>query len=151
MITAHEESFKDCYPELSELLQGHHEELALNQDKISLNPDLQVYYDREDDGSLVFCTIRDKGLIVGYYIGFVVTSLHNKDHLTCHTDIFYVHPDARGYGAGKILFGFCEKLLKNRGIARWIVASKNHKKSVEFLEKSGFEPIETVLCKVLLE
>lgn len=150
MITAHEEKLSEIFDEITPLFPTHHEELALNQDIIDLDPDYGRYFKMEEEGTLVIFTIRELGVIVGYYVGFIVASIHNKKHLTCYTDIFFIHPDCRGMGAGNTLFDFSEQQLRKRGIARWLVTSKDHQDSGPFLTKKGFIPIETVHCKILV-
>lgn len=149
MITAHKESLADCLEEIKGLLAGHHEELALNKDRVKLEPDYDQYLKKEDEGVLFFVTLRSRGEMVGYYIGFIVSALHNKSCMDCHTDIYYVHPSIRGDGGGDILFDFCESELSRRGVVRWFTVSKNHKPATAFLERKGHKPIETVHCKVL--
>ena len=149
MITAHKENLSDCLEEIKPLLGGHHEELALNKDKVKLDPDYDRYLEKEREGILFFVTLRQSGEMVGYYIGFIVRAIHNNRTTDCHTDIYYVHPSVRGLGAGHILFDFCDLELSKRGVMRWLTVSKNHSPAAGFLEKKGFDPIETVLCKVL--
>ena len=41
-------------------------------------------------------------------------------------DIFFVDPDHRGSNLGFELFSDVEKILKQRGVQRWIVGAKLH-------------------------
>ena len=43
------------------LIDLHYEEIALNQDKIKLNPDWEVYRALEDQGKLKVFTARSRG------------------------------------------------------------------------------------------
>jgi GNAT superfamily N-acetyltransferase len=149
MITAQKESFRDRLPEFSPLFPLHYEELALNKDKVPLDPQYNIYLDREDAGELLFVTLRELGEPVGYFIGFISPALHYKTCLTCIMDIFYVHPDKRGSGGGQILFNFVEKELKRRGVERWFVGSKLHKDSSYLFEKLGFDKVEVYYSKWL--
>src|SRR6187551_676568 len=109
MITAQIEKFSEKLPEFIDLFPLHYQELALNKDSVPLDPQYEIYFRHEDAGQLLFVTLREMGEPVGYFIGFVSPGLHYKTCLTCVTDIFWVHPDKRGMGAGKLLFSFVEK------------------------------------------
>jgi hypothetical protein len=149
MITAHLESFEACLDELQALLPLHYQELALNQDKVPLAPRYEVYIDRERAGELVFATMRDAGVIIGYFIGFVGPGLHYRTCLTCNMDIFYVHPEWRTGRCGINLFRFVERELVRRGVQRWFVGSKVHADASALFKYLKFEPCETYFTKWL--
>lgn len=143
MITAHIESFEQNLPHLKPLLPLHYSELALNQDKVPLSPQFDKYIAAEQRGELLFVVLRDSGQMVGYFIGFISPALHYSTCLTCQMDIFYVHPDHRGNGAGFQLFKYVEQQLKKRGVQRMFVGSKMHKDASWLFEKLGYKPVET--------
>lgn len=143
MITAHVESFESNLDYLKPLLPIHYEELALNQDKVPLSPQFDKYIAAEHRGELLFVGLRNAGELVGYFIGFIAPGLHYSTCLTCQMDIFYVHPDHRGTGAGFQLFKFVEQQLKQRGVQRMFVGSKMHKDASWLFEKLGYTPVET--------
>lgn len=149
MITAQIESFEKTLDEFSPLFPLHYEELALNKDKVPLDPQYDIYIDREQRGELLFVTLRELGNPVGYFIGFINPALHYKTCLTCIMDIFYVSQEYRGNGGGKLLFTFVEKELKRRGVDRWFVGSKLHKDSSWLFEHLGFEKVEIYYSKWL--
>lgn len=142
MITAQLESAKEQLEEIKWLFPLHWKELALNQEKVPLDPRYEEYLRREQTGELVFATVRQDAEIIGYFVGFVGISLHYQSMLVCTPDIFYVHPDRRGLDAGTILFGFVRDELKRRGVKYWIVGDKNHKTAGKFFEMLGFNKIE---------
>jgi len=142
MITAHVESFESNLDYLKPLLPIHYEELALNQDKVPLSPQFDKYIAAEHRGELLFVGLRNAGELVGYFIGFVAPGLHYSTCLTCQMDIFYVHPDHRGAGAGFQLFKFVEQQLKQRSVQRMFVGSKMHKDASWLFEKLGYTPVE---------
>jgi len=151
MITAQKEIFRDKLAEFSPLFPVHYEELALNKDKVPLDPQYDIYLAKEDAGELLFVTLRESGVPVGYFLGFVSPALHYKTCLTCIMDIFYVHPDNRGSGGGQMLFGFVEKELRRRKVDRFFVGSKCHKDASWLFEKLGFEQVEIFYSKWLGE
>lgn len=147
MITCHVESFERTLPELRMLLPDHYRELALNQDKVPLSPQFELYIARERAGELLFVTLREAGAMVGYFIGFIAPGLHYRDCLTCNMDIFYVRQDKRTGSAGVRLFRFVEKELRRRGVQRWYMGSKIHADASALFKRIGAEPVETYYSK----
>lgn len=147
MITFHVESFTERLTELQKLLPLHYEELALNKDKVPLDPQYHVYIEREKQGGLLFVTMREDGELAGYLIGFVAPGLHYQTCLTCITDIFYVRKESRGGRAGIKLMKFVEEELKRRGVQRWFIGSKVHKDASPLFEYMEMAPVETTYSK----
>lgn len=151
MITAQLESFTERLDELKPIFPIHWEELALDKDKVPLDPQYDIYQAREERGELIFVTLRKQGELIGYFIGFIAAGLHYKTCLTCTMDIFYVHPDHRGSSAGAQLFQFVEKELRRRSVDRWFVGSKCHLDASWLFERLGFERVEVYYSKWLGE
>ena len=149
MLTCHLENFAEILPELKPLLPLHYAELALNQDKVPLSPQYDVYLDRDRQGMVLFATLRQAGEMVGYFIGFVAPGLHYSTCLTLIMDIFYVHPDHRGAGGGWQLFKFVEQQARARGVQRLFAGSKMHKDASFLFEKLGYDLCETTYTKWL--
>ena len=147
MITAHVESFVANIEQLKRVIPLHYEELAMNKDKVPLQPRWNLYAQQEANGELFFVALRDAGEMVGYFIGFVAPGLHYETCLTCIQDIFYVKPDGRGAAAGNLLFDFVESELKRRGVQRIIANSKNHFPASWLFDRRGYDPIETIHSK----
>jgi hypothetical protein len=151
MITCHVESFEERLAELQALLPLHYRELALNQDKVPLQPQYHVYIERERAGGLLFVTLRDAGELVGYFIGFIAPGLHYETCLTCTMDIFYVRTDKRAGSAGVRMFRFVEGELRRRGVQRWFMGSKIHADASALFKRIGAAPVETYYSKWLGE
>lgn len=149
MITLHIESFAERLNELQALLPEHYKELALNQSDVPLDPQYEVYIERERQGALLFVTLRDAGELIGYFIGFVAPGLHYKTCLTCTMDIFYVRKDKRQGSAGVRMFRFVEKELRRRGVQRWFMGSKIHADASALFERIGASKVETYYSKWL--
>lgn len=149
MITFELESFTECLPELKPILPLHYEELALDKDKVPLSPQYDYYMARESEGQLIFVTARQKGELIGYFIGFIAPGLHYSTCLTCIMDIFYIHPDHRGSNFGFDLFNFVEEKLKSRGVDRWYVGSKCHLDASWLFERLGFDRVEITYSKYM--
>lgn len=146
MITAQVESLTDRLAEMKPLFPLHWEELALNKDKVPLDPQYDLYLARDARGEVLFVTLRELGELVGYFVGFVAPGLHYRTCLTCTMDIFYVRPDRRGR-CGIKLFRAVEMEAKRRGVQRWFVGSKCHADASWLFEKLGFEKVEVYYSK----
>lgn len=142
MITAHVESLTERLEEMKPLFPEHFRELALDQDKVPLDPQYDIYLERDRRGEVILVTLRDAGVLAGYFVGFVAPGLHYKTCLTLTLDIFYVWPSYRGSGGGFILFKEVEKEAKRRGINRMFVGSKLHKDASWLFEKLGYVEVE---------
>lgn len=144
MVTILIESFEDRLPELRPLLPLHYEELALDKDKVPLAPNYGVYIEREHHGQLMFMVARDRGELIGYFIGFVMPGLHYMTCLTLAMDIFYIHPEHRGNNTGILLFQAVEAEAKRRGVQRMIVSTKVHFSAAWLFKRLGYTEIEHV-------
>lgn len=147
MITAQIEPFPPFLEEVKELLPKHWEELALNKDKVPLDPQYDIYLARDAAGQVLTATLRDTGRLVGYFVGFIAPGLHYKTCLTLTMDIFWTHPDVRGGFGGVKLFRAVEKEAKRRGVDRIFYGSKLHKDASRLFEFLKFEPVETYYSK----
>jgi len=78
MITLQIEPFSEFIIEAKPLLPLHWEELALNKDKVPLDPKYEDYYAREEAGGILVVTVREKGELTGYFIGMIAPGLHYK-------------------------------------------------------------------------
>ena len=149
MLSAQIESFTERLGEFRPLFPLHWEELALNKDKVPLDPQYDISIQREARGELLFVTLRELGTPVGYFIGFIAPGLHYRTCLTCTMDIFYVHPAKRGGRGGIKLFKFVEQELRRRGVDRWFVGSKCHADASWLFEILGFDRVEVYYSKWL--
>lgn len=147
MITAQVEPYQVCLPELKAIYPRHWEELALNKEKVPLNPMWEVYDELDSAGALMLVTLRQLGVLVGYFIGFIKPGLHYRDCLTLTMDIYYTVASVRGGTAGLRLFRSVEREAKRRGVHRIFYGSKNHKDSSRMFSALGFEPVETYHSK----
>ena len=148
MLTCQVESLTERLEEFKHLVPLHWEELALNKDKVPLDPQYEVYAAREARGELLFVTMREAGKPVGYFVGFIAPGLHYKGCLTCTMDIFYIAQELRNQGLpGVRLFRFVENELKRRGVQRWFVGSKVHADASALFEFLKFECVEVYYSK----
>lgn len=149
MLTAQTEFYAECLPELKECYPLHWEELALDKDRVPLDPDYALYDALNDSGSLMLVTLRQAGSLVGYFIGFVKTGLHYASCLTLTMDIYWTHPAIRGGTAALRLFRCVLAEAKRRGASRVFFGSKLHQDSGRLFKALGFKPVETWYSKML--
>lgn len=150
MISFAIEPFSQVYTELLPLLEAHYGEISTHKDHgVPLEPIVEAYRAREQDGSLMMVIGREAGQIAAYFVCFIAPGLHYRSCLTCSPDIFYVDPERRTGIAGIRMFRFVEKELKRRGVARWAVGSKVKHDASALFRFLGFEPVETTFEKWL--
>lgn len=142
MITFHIESLTEHLEEMKPLFPAHFAELALNQDKAPLDPQYEIYLQRDARGEVLFVAGREAGLLIGYFVGFIAPGLHYKTCLTLTLDIFWIDPEHRHQGGGFRLFKAVEAEAKRRGVQRLFVGSKLHKDASWLFERLGYEEVE---------
>jgi hypothetical protein len=153
MITAQVEKWSDALPEMIEIFPDHYKALALDQEYVPLSPRYGLYKSMEDNGTLLVVTARELGWMAGYFVGFVMPSMHYSTCLECRTDIFWVVPRYRvgGRNVGKILFRGVENELRRRCVQRWHVGTKLHQDASALFVRLGFKPVEVYYSKWLGE
>ena len=146
-ITVQAEPYKDFIKEAKALYPLHWEELALNKDKVKLEPNYDIYDELAAKKQLLVVTMRREDELVGYFIGIVAPELHYKSCIALTMDIFWTHPSIRDGGAGIRLFRAVENEAKRRGVQRIYHGSKLHKDSSRLFEYFGMTPIEVYYSK----
>lgn len=146
MITWNVEKLCDRLEEMKPLFPEHWAELALDQDKVPLDPQYDIYLERDRRGEVLFIAGRSNGGLIGYFVGFIAPGLHYKTCLTLTMDIFWVHPEYRGR-QGKKLFAAVETEAKRRGVQRMFIGSKLHKDASWLFEALGFMEVERYYSK----
>lgn len=135
----------ECIP----LIERHWEEIAINKDRIKLNPDWDAYDLLEDSGRLTIFTARSSEKLVGYLVVLLGNNIHYKDHVFASNDIIYLHPDYRKGMTGVKLIKFAEKYLKKDGVSVMVMNTKVHSPFDIILERLGFTPTERLYSKYI--
>jgi GNAT superfamily N-acetyltransferase len=148
MLTFTVENLTQRLNELKDFFPAHYRELALDQEVVPLDPQYEVYLERDKRGEVLLVIGRHLGQIIGYFVGFVAPGLHYRTCLTLTMDIFWVHPEHRGHGAGFKLFEAVENEAKRRGVQRAFLGSKLHKDVSWLFEKLGYTEVERYYSKV---
>ena len=149
MIKYQQEFLSQMQSDIEPLLELHWKEIALNQDKIKLNPDWDAYHNLELTGNLKIFTARSGEELVGYFVVMLNNNIHYKDHVFASNDVIYLHKDYRKGFAGIRLIKFAEKCLKEDGVSVLLINTKSHKPFDKVLERLKFKPIERVFSKFI--
>ena len=150
MAVKYQQEFLDGVVEdAKHLLEEHWEEVALNKDKIKLNPDWDAYHDLEQKGMLKAFTAREGDKLVGYFVVVVQRNLHYKDHLFASNDIVFLHPDYRKGRTGIKLIQFAEKCLKEDGVSVLAINTKVHKPFDNLMQFLKFSLVERIYSKYI--
>lgn len=143
------ESLSAVREEIVPLLERHWEEIAVNKDKIKLNPDWEMYAKLEDAGVLGIYTARRDGKLIGYFVVVAERNIHYKDHIFAVNDIIYLAPEYRKGMVGFRLIKYAEQDLKSLGVSTLTINTKVHKPFDPLLERMGFSLKERVYSKYL--
>jgi len=151
MITAHIERLSDTLEELKPRFVPHYEELALDQDRVPLDPVYELYLQREAAGEVLLAVLRDKGRLVAYFVGFVAPGMHYRTCLTLTMDIFWLDPEYRNEDSlSKLeahmlslqLFEAVREEAKRRRVQRAFFGSKSHSDASAVFEALGAHEVE---------
>lgn len=131
------------------LIEAHWSEIALNKSTVPLDPDFDKYYQLEDSGVLKVFTVRDEGILVGYFSVFVFPHIHYKSTVFAQNDVIYISPDYRkGFTAIKLI-KFAENCLREDGVDVLQINTKAHKDFSLILERLNFSLNDKVYGKYL--
>jgi len=151
MITYAVESWSDVKDEMAPLWEKHYREVAVNQDKIKLDPDYDTYAAFEQVGMLCIVVARKDGKIIGYHFSIVRPHLHYKSSLSCFTDIYFIDPE---YRAGRIplkLFQKVEEVMKAKGVQKMFTGTKLSLDAGPLFEYMGWTETERLYIKMVGE
>lgn len=141
------EQFKE---EVKPLLPLHWEEIALDKTTVPLDPDWDEYDSLAAKGRLHLLTVRNDGELVGYYVGIVRPHLHYKSTLMAFNDVMYIKPAYRQGMVGVKIFKEIERTLKERGVEKMFMNTKEHHNFGVILERLGYRKTETIYTKVIV-
>src|SRR6516165_1241323 len=82
------ERFESVMPELPPLFYEHWVEVAVDKDRIALDPDFNRYIALDRAGVLAMQTVRRDGQLKGYFISEVFPHLHYQRTLMAIQDIY---------------------------------------------------------------
>lgn len=143
------ESYDQIIADIKRLLPSHWQELALYKDDIPLDPDFDLYRKADAAGLCVIVAARTAdGELRGYALYFIKAHHHYQGHKWAVSDIFWLHPDDRNIGNGRLLFDTVEKELRAAGIDVMHTTLKvSHPAAKFLLESMGHTLVEYGLSK----
>jgi len=115
----------------------------------SLHIDWNTYFLLEANGTLKFFTARKEGLLIGYFVVLLFAPLTSKGEIVASYDAVYLHKDYRKSTVGRKLFKYVEDCMIEDGISRVIASSSVKNPIGKFLNRLGYDEIETKYEKVL--
>lgn len=149
MPSYQQEFLASVYVEIQQLIKDHWQEIAVNKDRIKLNPDWDAYEELEKNNRLKIFTAREDGNLVGYFVVITGVNIHYKDHLFGQNDVLYLSKDHRKGFTGIKLIKFAERCLKEDGISVLNINTKDHKPFDKLLDHMGYNMIERVYQKYI--
>lgn len=144
------ESLTQVRREIEPLLKQHWEEIALNKEKIKLNPDWKQYGRLDAMNALRFYTARSDGKLVGYFVVIINKNMHYQDHLFATNDIIFLAESHRKGTAGIKLIKYAEEKLRAEGVSVMVINTKEHQSFDKVLERLEFNLTEKVYSKCFL-
>lgn len=148
-LTYKQEFLFEVEEDCKDLIKEHWEEIAVNKDKIKLNPDWDIYRKLEELGNFKIFTVRSNGVLVGYFAVIVNTNPHYKDHLFASNDVIFLKKEYRKGLTGVKLIKFATECLKADGVSVLTINTKAHKPFDKVLNFLGFSLTERVYSKYL--
>lgn len=138
---------------VEDLLFKHWQEVAMDRERIPLDPDWGFAREQERRGVLRTAALRRDGRLIGYNSMCVHPHIHYRSTLHAVNDVIYVDPAERG-AAGVKLVRDTEALLKDLGVVKVIYHTKlapiGGKHTVgDLLAALGYKHFENLYCKLL--
>jgi hypothetical protein len=149
MITFQVEDWFAVRAEMAPLWFQHWEEVAMNRDKIKLDPDFAAYDFLATSGQLHIVVARKEGEVIGYHFTMVRPHLHYRTSLSGITDIYYIAPAHRAGRTPLRFFEFVEKTLKERGVQKLFTGTKLSLDAGPLFEKMGWTETERLYTKMI--
>lgn len=146
-----EGDFWEVKAEIGPLIEDHYEEIAMNKDKIALNPDWEGYEKVYKAGHLGVYTARFEGKLIGYFVVVASPHMHYKDHVFAVNDIVFLEKQYRKSMVGASMMKFVEEDLKSKGVSVMVVNTKVHQPFDGLMEHLGYELAERIYTKYIGE
>lgn len=148
-ITFQKEWFYSLMTELPALFFAHYDEIALDKGRMELSPAWKQYINLETSGVLHILTARADGKLVGYHFNLVYPHLHYSQVLCSFSDMFFLAPQFRRGWTGVKMFTENEKMLRELGVQKMFVMTKDHKDVTAVMKRLKYKFIERIFSKWL--
>lgn len=133
------------------LLLLHYDELTLDKDIITLDPDWDKYRLWFDQGKIATLEARDHDQLVGYCVFFLERHIHYYNNIFARNDILFLHKDYRKGRTGIELIKRSEDMLKEYNVSKviWHIKQKNDFRVI--LHRMGYKDEDILVGKALKE
>ena len=148
MIAWKVEKLCDVWREMEALFPLHFAETGGREKEIDV--DWPRFFAMERDGIAHVVVARDDGRMMGYFVGIIAPNLHNRKLLTAVSDMYFLHPDYRGY-AGVRMFREIEKAWRQMGVEMATITCKVSREYGRIFEYLGWQLEERIYMKNLGE
>lgn len=148
MITYQEDNIATVL-ERHDILLAHFYEVEKDEIHMEVDIDYDTYYTLEDSGVLKTFTVKDDGVLIGYYTVVLYPNLHYKGRLYGVADMMYLIEGYRGRGIGSKFIYFVNAHLENRGVEKTVINSKPGSPLDKLLVKEGYNHIENMYDKYI--
>lgn len=143
------ERYIDIKEEIKPIIQSHWEEIALNKDKIALNPDEAMYELLDNNGTLRCYIARDSGKMIGYFVVILSNHMHYSEHIFATNDVIFLSEEYRKTGLGFKMVSFVEDDLKKNNVSVLVINTKVKKPFDSLLEGAGYTCVERLYSKYI--
>lgn len=148
-MKAQREIFSEAFPEWIWLVRNAWQELCEYQAEFPMDLDLEAYLRLQEMGKLYLATIRQDGILVGYFLALLGGTLHYRNCLTAQMDMIYIDPRFRSGAAALRLLRFVLSDLRALGIQRVNAGTKTKKDIGRLFRTFGFQPVEITYSRLL--
>lgn len=143
------DKFADNILELEKFFPIQWEETIFSDAKEKLNPDLNTYIEFENNGFLIFVSLKEENKLIGYFVGFKTKYPHSKDEYYVTQDSIFVHPDYRRKNGGVLLIKKLEEECKKLGVIRIILGMRTSNDISKLFERLKYKPAECLYSKYI--
>jgi hypothetical protein len=135
--------------ELPPLFRRHWREIALNHDRVPLDPNWEQYLQYELAGILHVLTVRYRGALVGYVFMLVHPHLHYASTSWAQTDLYWLDPSMRLGWTGVRMFRHVELRMKALGAKVILANMKLHFEKERGTLRAVFQRLGYVAIEVM--
>ena len=137
MISFQKEPATEFIKEGQDLFKMHAEEALAYSDTFPLAPNYEQYLALEKANKIELHTVRNNGVLVGYYTWMLTKHLHYKTNLLAVSTLVYIHPDHRKGMTGYKFIKWSIEEIKKRKPNRILITVKPHNDFGKLLERIG--------------
>lgn len=152
-VTFQVERFDHCIEEIEVHFDAHWNELARDKDKIKPKMAKDRYREVDAANLLHIVTVRESESpfrVVGYFFTFLLPHWHYADAgQMAYVDMYYLSPEYRRGSTGVNFLRFVENSLRDRGIVKFYLSTKDHMNHGRLFERLGYKISDHVYTKYL--